>query len=114
MPHGRVEKYIHVPCDKALSRNHLFNWIREQQKAIVIRDKKLPESLPNAQEIIKEYNGSIIVIIDAEINDDIYKATEITLKLKLRDSGHRLRKPEYFDWFGDFTISYSKPSGARA
>lgn len=30
VPRGRVEKYIHVPCDKALSRNHLFNWIRSQ------------------------------------------------------------------------------------
>lgn len=113
-PHGRIETFIQVPCDETRTRAHLFNWIREQQKVIVIRDKKLLESLPNVQEIIKEYNGSIMVLIDAEINDDIYKATEITLKLKLRDSGPRLRKLEYLDWIGDFTISYSKPSGASA
>lgn len=32
VPHGQVEKYIHVPFDEALSRNHLFNWIRASKQ----------------------------------------------------------------------------------
>lgn len=46
VPHGRVENYIHIPCDKTLSRNHLFTWIRDQQQAIVIHEQKIPECLP--------------------------------------------------------------------
>lgn len=32
IPHGRLEKYIHIPCVEALSRNDLFNWIRASKQ----------------------------------------------------------------------------------
>lgn len=34
IPHGRLEKYIHIPCAEALSRNDLFNWIRASKQEI--------------------------------------------------------------------------------
>jgi len=68
---------------------------------------------PDICAIIQELAGEIIDIKKADINDDIYRATDFVVRAKTGNIAGRIRKLKYFEEFGDFTLRYSRPSGVK-
>lgn len=61
--------------------------------------------------IIRKHAGKIINIEPTDGVKDILQATDFIVKAEMGDIACRIRRPEYLERFGDFTIRHSRPTG---